>query len=287
MTVPGTRPARGKFADAVANAWGFVKGRKLLVVVVAWGVAVGVMAFVSPSITVREQTTVADSLEQLDRAIGDAAGVLSGSDYGYYLSPLSLVGECDITPVRSGERYDRTVTVHAQDTGAAVAELVDALTDEYRLELVSGPESPVRYSGHIPGYVELTLTQLPDGSVQWRADTGCRRLGDDVAALSPRFETPREIADVLAELNLEADGFRLGSAQCSGIGDRSGSARSVVATTDVPDISDVSVLAESVPDRAKVLVSDERVLAYRIGDSVTSVVLSDEDMTIATTVDCR
>lgn len=288
VTVPYSRPARRKPPAVLIKAWTFVKRRKVYVAVVAWGVLVGILAFVSPSVTVREQTTVADSLEQLDQAMGDAVAVLSGGDYGYYLSPLVSSGDCDITPLRSGEQYDRKVTVHAQDPAAAVAELADALAGPYRLELVSGPDSPTRYLGRIPGYVELSLTVLPDDRIEWKADTGCRQPGDQVASLSPSFETPQEVSRTLADLGIEAGEYALGTAQCGDMGGRTGQARSVVATAELPDgVSDVSVLADGVPDRARVLVSGERLLVYRIGDSVTSVAMSDEDVVAATTVDCQ
>ncbi|HIW62661.1 MAG TPA: hypothetical protein H9881_09410 [Candidatus Stackebrandtia excrementipullorum] len=283
MTQPLTRPAPRKPPEALVKAWGFVKRRKVLVAVVAWGVLLGVLAFVSPSVTVPEQTTVADSLGRLDEAMGDASGTLAGSDHGYYM--LSSSDECDITPLRGGERYERRVVVHAQDPGAAITELADALTERYRLELVTGPDSPPRYVGRIPGYVTLTLALRLDNSIEWKADTGCRRPGDAFGWLRPPFETPREVTQTMEQIGVEDAAVSLDGASCGG--GRSGQVRSVVATAGVPHgVVDLSSLSETVPERARVVVAEERVLVYRIGDSVTSVFMSDEEIVAATTVDC-
>jgi len=272
----------------VDRAWRFVKRRKMLVIVVAWGVLVGILAFVSPSVTVREQTTVADSLEQLDQAMGDAAGILAGSDYGYYVTPLTSADGCDITPVRAGERYYRELTVYAADFDAAAAQLADELADRYRLERVSPQDVPARYKGVIPGYVDLSLTVQLDNSIVWRADTGCRQPGDAVGSIRPSFEPPMEMLGVLEALGMESTGFDLAVARCGDLGDRSGTVRSVSLTEPVPDGgADVTPLADAIPDRAQVLVSTENVLVYRLGDTVTSAVVTEDEVTVATTVDCQ
>ncbi|MFD0557760.1 hypothetical protein FB566_3046 [Stackebrandtia endophytica] len=286
MTPPKTRPAR-QAVEAADRAWRFAKRRKLLVIVVAWGVLVGILAFVSPSVTVREQTTVADSLEQLDQAMGDAAGVLVGSDYGYYVTPLISADGCSITPLRSGERYFRELTVYAADFDAAAAQLANSLADRYRLERVSPEGVPARYTGIIPGYVELALTVRADNTIVWRADTGCRQPGDAVGSIRPSFEPPMEMLGVLEALGMESTGFELGMAQCGDLGERHGTVRSVSVSEPADGITEVTAVADSIPERAQVLVSTENVLVYRLGDTVTSAAVTEDDVTVATTVDCQ
>ncbi|TWJ10843.1 hypothetical protein LX16_4267 [Stackebrandtia albiflava] len=275
---------RGGARDGARRVWRLVRRRKLAVVVTAWAVLLAVLAFLSPSVTVREQTTVAEVLDTLDAAMGDAAVALAGGDFGYRVSGLTSTGGCDITPLRGGDRYLRETEVFAADTGAAVTSLFEALREPYRLELVSADGMPPRYTGVVPGYVELELRTEPD-RVVWVADTGCRAPGDEVGSLRTGFEPPAEAAAGLTALGVESPVWRLASAYCGGAG---GTVRSVTGTATVPDgAPGVDGLAEDLPESATVLVANETVLAYRIRDAVTVIDVVDGTAHASTTVDCR
>ena len=105
---PVAAPSRSAGAKKRPRAW-------VVTVVVVWVVALaatGGWALAKGAPTAREQTTVTDALPVVDRAVALIAGA-AGVD-GQAVAAISgfdRVGDCSITLVRPGERYQRTVTV--------------------------------------------------------------------------------------------------------------------------------------------------------------------------------
>src|ERR1700738_2530414 len=62
--------------------------------------------------TAREQTTVADALPVVDRAVAQIVDAAAGGRHAVAaVSGCKRVGGCRVTVLRPGERYQRTVTV--------------------------------------------------------------------------------------------------------------------------------------------------------------------------------
>lgn len=266
-----------------------MKRRKVAVWVAVWALAVTVMAFATPSVTVREQTEVADALPDLHAAMGDAAGLLTGKPYAFVVGSLEPEPECSVTPVRAGEQYSRTLTVYADeaDVETVAMDLAAGLQDRYGLERLQHSQAP-RFSGEIDSYVLLDLV-VQGNTVTWTAGTGCRPVGDAVAEVRPGYQPPAAAVDALAELTGEESAdWRLSGALCGDLDGPGGATRTATAEAPLPEgaVADVSYAAEWEPDGASTLVESTELVAYRLGDTSTVIELDDRLVTVSTTVDC-
>lgn len=267
-------------------AW--FKRRKGLVIVVAWAVAIGVLALATPSVTVREQTHPAQALPRLNAAMGDVAGLLSGKPYGYALTALTSEGPCDITPVRSGEEYSRTVTVYTGRKAArpAVDDLYDELKDRYRLEPDPFAARP-NFFGTTDDYVDFELRQETEYLV-WRATTGCRPAGAAVGELAPAFSPGAQSVAFLRKLGVADPDWGSASTECGDLAGPGGDARTVTGTGRLPKgaKADVSTLTEAVPDDVKLVIESEELLSYRDGGVTHAISLDDRVVTVTATTGC-
>jgi hypothetical protein len=201
-------------------------------IAVVWGVllAIGMgWALARGGPTAREQTTVADALPVVDRAVARIASAATADGQAVAaISGFDRVGECSVTVVRSGERYQRAVTVVVTPgTEAALIERVGArLPADYQVNVTTG--TVPRMVADAGLWVRLTGSVTGKGQVRFVADTGaCRPLGDLVAATSD--QTPAgdpagvdasrgEAAMVLARLRVSPAQWNTYRAPCPGGG---------------------------------------------------------------------
>lgn len=281
VSVPSTRtPSR--FGPAA------IKRHKVGLLVAAWALLITVFALFTPSVTVREQTHPAQALPRLDQAVGDAAGLLAGKSYGYAMTGLTSQGSCDITPVRSGEEYSRTITVytgkkHARD---AVTDLYDGLRERYSLQPAALVELPT-YTGTSADYVDFELRQEP-AYVVWHATTGCRPAGAAVAKLAPAFTPGAQSVAFLRKLGVTEPEWESVSAECGDLAGPGGTAVTVSGTGELPADAkgDVSKLADTAPDDVKVVVESKTLVSYRIDGVTHAISLDDRTVTVTATEGC-
>lgn len=281
VAVPSTRsPRRFSLAE--------IKRRKAVLVVAAWGLLIAVLALFTPSVTVREQTHPAQALPSLDAAVGDAAGLLAGKPYGYSLTALTSEGECDITPVRGGQEYSRTVTVYPgkKQAPAVTKELYKALKDRYRLEPVAFATT-LAFAGTGDDYVDFEL-RLESQSVVWRAGTGCRPAGDAVGELAPAFTPPAQSVAFLRKLGVDDPDWGVATVKCGDLAGPGGTARTVTGSGELPKgaKADVSALADQAPSDVKVVVDAKKLVSYRVDGVTHAVSLDDRTVTATATRGC-
>jgi hypothetical protein len=167
--------------------------RTIAIFSVVWGVvlAVGALwAIGNGRPTAREQTTVADAQPAVDAAVARIATAAGGDgDAVVAISGFELVGDCRVTVVRPGVRYQRSVTV------IVAPGTEDALLDRVAARLPASYQVSVRHdvtprlAGDGGLYVRLTGGVVAAGLVRFVADTGdCRPPGTikatDVDAMS-------------------------------------------------------------------------------------------------------
>lgn len=265
-----------------------LKRHKVAAGVAAWALLIAVFALFTPSVTVREQTRPADALPRLDAAVGDAAGLLTGKPYGYSLTPLTSEGACDITPVRSGVEYSRTVTVYTgkKDARAAVDELYKGLKKRYGLEPTSFSERPA-FSGTSADYVDFELRQDRE-LVVWRATTGCRPAADAVGELAPAFAPGAQSAALLKQLGVDDPDWSSATATCGDLGGPGGTASTATATGELAEDTkaDLEKLADDLPEDTEVTVASKKLLSYRLEGVTHAVGLDGRTVTVTATEGC-
>ena len=201
-------------------------------IAVVWGVllAIGMgWALARGGPTAREQTTVADALPVVNRAVARIASAATADGQAVAaISGFDRVGECSVTVVRSGERYQRAVTVVVTPgTEAALIERVGArLPADYQVNVTTG--TVPRMVADAGLWVRLNGSVTGKGQVRFVADTGaCRPLGDLVTATGK--QTPagdpagvdagrREAAMALARLRVSPAQWNTYRVPCPGGG---------------------------------------------------------------------
>jgi hypothetical protein len=191
-----------KVTPTVVSIGGPRPRRWLLIIVSAWALVliVGIgFAILYGRPTDREQTTVAAAqpyaddaaarIAQAAEADGQAVAVVSG---------FEKVGDCRISLARSGQRFQRVVTVLVEPgTEVALMQRVAArLPSSYQTTVRTAPAPSL--VGDAGFFVRVVGTKADDGVVRFVADTGsCRSAGTlsvppeptgDRAAVTPAFD---------------------------------------------------------------------------------------------------
>lgn len=168
---PPPDPRRRRLLIGLSAAWALV-----LLVAAVWYALNG-----RPS--VRDQTTVAQAQATVDRVIGEVVAA-AGSGTVPAVSGYDQVESCNVTPVRTGARYDRQAwlaTPPGTERGL-LDRLAGALPTGYRPNLVRTPASAPKLLADAGDYVAVTGTVDRPGLVLVSASTGCRPLGHRPAA---------------------------------------------------------------------------------------------------------
>jgi len=157
--------------------------RVLLAVALVWGLVlatVGIWYSFHGRPTAREQTTIAQAQPVVDRAIENvvrAAGLAAvPAVFGF-----GKVSDCDVTPIRGGVRYERTVWLYTAAGGEAdlLDRIVDGLPARYKAEAHGTPHTMTADAGF---FVTVNGSIPVPGLVSVKAGTGCRTLGHQPAA---------------------------------------------------------------------------------------------------------
>ncbi|WP_203814997.1 hypothetical protein [Paractinoplanes ferrugineus] len=248
------------------------KRRRLLIgAVIAWIVVLvglSIWSVEREPATVPEQRDIAHAVPELQQAAGTLFTAADGDGRALVLGELELIGDCRITPVRSGTEAARDLTIYVADGGAKAAldQIAAGLPKRYQAYSIS-TKGGTRLTFHadagnfigIDGRVDATAKVLT-----LRLTSGCRPDSDDIPGeADPSAGAPPAVfGAVLAAL--------------------SGEATSVPATTAVPGATSWTVALDEPTDLqerlrkvsagAAVIRGDASVWAYRTGDDSVVVV---------------
>lgn len=248
----------------------------VLLVALWWGVS-------RPEPTDREQTTVAQAQPFADEAIARVAAAVTADRASVVaVSPFARVDSCEVSVVRGGARYQRTLTaIVPPGTERAVMERVGAALPAEFAPSVRRSE-PARLTADVGYWVLLTGTTVADsGEISFVADTGeCRPLGD----LLPSPAT--SIADdpgraLVRRLGLPEVSRTATSVSCvDGGAVVSSEIRATVHEGDLRAVVDV-------PAGSDVVVSEPRRVAYRTAGEQVAVRALDDATVITVTTVCQ
>lgn len=266
-----------------------VRRRKLAVGVTAWAILLAILAFVSQSVTVREQVGAGDALKLLNAGTGDAAGLLTGQPYSYGVDAVTSGDDCKVTMAREGKEFTRTVSIYtpAEDVMTVAKSLAGKLSGTYDLEKVPSADNTLRYAGTSKAYVEYELF-AEDSTITWSGTTGCRPPGDMVGGWTTAYDPPAEGTAVLKALNVTSAKWQLSTVTCGDLGGPGGHSRTITGSAKLPKDTkaDISALSDRLPSDATLVVSQPDLVAYRLGDMSWAATLSGRHVKVTQTSDC-
>ena len=161
--------------------------RILIAVTAAWAVLLVVVAVYAArhgAPTVRGQSSVAEALPTLDRAIADVAVAASPAAPVPEISGYQEVSRsCSITAVRSGARYERTIHLYVPEgqEPALLDRIRAGLPDRYAAETTLNHRELTADAGNFV----VRRGAVGPGEVTLNADTGCRPLTRPVTEKQP------------------------------------------------------------------------------------------------------
>jgi hypothetical protein len=254
----------------IAAVWALI-----LIVGIGWSVLHG-----RP--TDREQTTVAAAEPYADEAAariataaqadGQAVAVVSGFD---------KVGDCRVSLVRSGQRYQRTVTVLvAPGTELALLNRVAArLPASYQATVSNSPVPSL--VGDAGLYVRIVASRLNPGVVRFVLDTGsCRVPGTLTTPAQPAGDRTAVIP-VLGRLGLVPVQWRAFEVPCAGA---TGSLSTVEAVG--PDRQVPLNLTSTLDGLGTPVATGDGLFAYRSGPAAVGVQVDDNHVVVTATEGC-
>jgi hypothetical protein len=260
--------------------------RWLLVASIAWAVllaGLAVYAVRRGAPTVRAQTSVAEALPTVDRAIAEVATAAATAGAVVQVGGYEKVGStCSITAVRDGARYERSVSlfVPAGQEGKLVDQVGAHLPRRYAVEVRgSGNHSLTADAGN---YVAVRGSTVGAGQARITADTGCRPLTRPVTEAQPPSDTANRapVQAVLDTLKVTDASFQTHRVGC----DRGGSVWTVQA--DGPPGSAPASLTDALGDQQGKILARPNLYVYRSGP--VGVVASTRDgvLTVTATTGC-
>jgi hypothetical protein len=272
MTAPGDGRVRPRLWIAVVAAgWGLV-----LAAGIGW-------ALVHRTPTAREQTTVADAQPVVERATAQVATAASVDGHAVVaITGFDRVGECDVTVVRSGERYQRVVDASvAPGTEQALMERVAARLPAAYGATVHAGQAP-RLTGDAGLWVRLTGSIEGPGRVRFVVDTGaCRPLGN-VATLEAHVGDRSPVQAVLDRLGVTPSRWDAFQAACPGGG--SISTVEAVGTEGSRSAPLDGTLREIA--NGDVVVATPDLYAYRVGTTGVAVRTDPTGVAVTATTGC-
>ncbi len=167
--------------------------------------------------TAREQTTVGQAQPVVDRAVSDIAAAASADGLAVVaVSDFHRVGECSVTVLRPGERYQRELLA-AVTPGTELA-----LLERVASRLPTSYEAVVR-AGTVPRltaeagfWVAVNGSLIAPGQVRFVADTGSCRPTSDIATSAAADGDRSAVQTVLTRLGLVANQWSTHRVACSG-----------------------------------------------------------------------
>jgi hypothetical protein len=157
--------------------------------VVAWTVLVVVLAGYAVrrgEPTVRAQTTVAQALPTVDRAIADVVAAAGPAGAVVEIGGYREVSRrCTITAVRDGARYERAAHLYVPvgREAALLTGIASRLPRDYDAQVGRSGDRP--FTADAGDFVALQGRISGPGEVRLVADTGCRPLTGPVSEFQP------------------------------------------------------------------------------------------------------
>lgn len=267
--------------------------RWFLVLVCFWGVALVVLALVSHSdTTVAQQQSPAAARPTIDRGISAVLAAAGRSTVGA-VGEYRLTEHCDLTAVRDGVRYTRTLDLYVAP-GRGPAELdrifrrLPGSFRAMRIPALTGPTPQIL--AHPDPFVRLTVSALDDdrGHLQAVADTGCRPTTGHPYPQFDRTAGQRRrdrVTEVFALFDVTPQHWRRVQLPCS-----TGSAVTVrasgVARESLSPLP--ATLHETPPPAAgRLLTGTDDRYVYRAGDRGLVVTEEADRLTVSVTTGCR
>jgi hypothetical protein len=283
----GCGDGSGKVRPSVVSIGGDRPRNWLLLIVSAW-VAVllaGIgWAVVHGRPTDREQTTVAAALPYVDAAAsriaataeadGQAVSVVSGFD---------KVGDCKVSLVRPGQRFQRVVTVLVAPgtEGAAFQRIAARLPASYKVTVRTAPLPSL--VGDAGLFVRIVGNKAGDGVLRIALDTGsCRSLGPLLVPTPPPGNRSA-VAPAFQRLGLAPVQTMVFAVPCT-----RGPGQLSTVESFGPDnqVAVASHLPSTLDGLGTPIVSSPQLYAYRSGDATVGVRVEDNRVVVSATSGC-
>lgn len=237
----------------------------------AWALLLLVLALVAygkGDATVAEQRDIAAARDSADRVTVEAVAA-AGQQAAARVGGFELVRRCEITIARDGVDYRRRITFFTRPGGEAalLRRIANRLPERHDPEFHDVDGAP-RLRAYVDKFVEVrgTWGGARTGKAVLEIRTGCRPEADPAVRLRtpPTSEERAQAGEVFALVGAEPPkrpDWQTESVACG----RDKALRTVRLTiSEAPD-RPLSDAAELVSPDASVLVSEERLLAYRQG----------------------
>jgi hypothetical protein len=283
----GSGDGSGKVRPTVVSIGGDRPRNWLLLIVSVW-VAVllaGIgWAVVHGRATDREQTTVAEALPYVDAAAsriaasaeadGKAVSVVSGFD---------KVGDCKVSLVRPGQRFQRVVTVLVAPgtEGAALQRIAARLPASYKVTVRTAPLPSL--VGDAGLFVRIVGNKAADGVLRIAVDTGsCRSLGP-LLVPTPPAGSRSAVGPAFERLGLAPAQTLVFAVPCV-----QGPGQLSTVESFGPDnqVAVASQLPSTLDGLGTPIVSSPQLYAYRSGEATVGVRVENNRVVVSATSGC-
>jgi hypothetical protein len=270
VSIGGERPRR--WMVLVVSAWVAV-----LLAGIGWAVAHG-----RP--TDREQTTVAAALPYTDAAAARIAAVAEVDGQAVaVVSGFDKVGDCKVSLARSGQRYQRVVTVLVAPgtEAAALQRIASRLPASYRTTVRTTPVPSL--IGDAGLFVRIVGTRASEGVLRIVVDTGsCRALGPLVVPTAPTGDRG-SVGPVFERLGLTPEQWQVFGVPCV---HGSGELSTVEAFGPDNQVAVASDLQSTLDGLGAPIVSTPGLYAYRSGAATVGVRVENNRVVVSATSGC-
>jgi hypothetical protein len=253
-------------------------------VVVFWAIVLAAVAYASVrrgDATVRDQSNLTEARPVVDRAVGELAAA-AGSAVVLHISGYDLERGCRITPVRSGAKLTREVTIYTREADGP------GLLDQIVKALPAGYDARARHTDKAHAlradagdFVAIRGSITSPGVVSLSVETGCRPAGD-IALTEPSADRS-VINPIVSAFGATAEAVTAAEAPCP----NGGTVRTVRAegTPSTPPTSLADPL-RPLTTGATVIVNSPDRFAYRTSQAAVSVDAEGGELSIAATTGC-
>jgi hypothetical protein len=283
----GFSDGSGKVRPTVVSIGGDRPRNWLLLIVSVWVAVllVGIgWAVVHGRPTDREQTTVAAALPYVDAAASRVAAVAEADGQAVsVVSGFDKVGDCKVSLVRPGQRFQRVVTVLVAPgtEGAALQRIAARLPASYKVTLRTTPVPSL--VGDAGLFVRIVGNTAGDGVLRFAVDTGsCRSLGPLVVP-TPPVGNRGAVGPPFERLGLSPVQTLVFGVPCV-----RGPGQLSTVESFGPDgqVSVASHLPSTLDGIGTPIVSSPQVYAYRSGDATVGVRVQDNRVVVSATSGC-
>jgi hypothetical protein len=260
--------------------------RWLVVATTAWAAVLVAAALFAiwrgQASTDREQTSIGTGKQAVDRAVGHLVAAGNDGVAVVEISDFTSLGDCRLSLVRSGVRYERAVSFYtaAGAEGALLTRIAQGLPPSYGARQLSGALPRISADGG--GFVALSGGVIGPGHLRVIADTGCRQAGGDLAdpRASAADRTPAQAA--LTALGVDSAQWHDLELPCPD----GGHVWELRATATQPMAAQTLPTALGTLAEGKGVAVEPAVYAFRHGPVGVLVTTQDGTVTVSTTGGC-